>query len=458
MVIGQRQAHSVSAVGRVHAALFHRLLALNLHLARARKVITRRRKIRIQRVILRQFNVEPLEPRLRLEPQLSAQVDVRLLLRRPLRHVQATRRQLELTQAIEHASPKAITVDNDLDRALTRRQRIVFRLHGARELHQIEISPDRQRMDHWPLPLAQHAAVISLPCDVQAPNRRRVIINPDLVVHRVLDQRHRHHRVLLTRGKVAKYAHMIRGAVLAVALLHVLNEILADARARDAGNVHRVPVLAQPIVRVVKEARVPRRVARKHRRGGMARHRARRSLEDRVGHARRLVGNQEHVLAVNTRQRLRLLRTRRPARNKRALRLALQLNAVTLNLEQIVERGLEPLGHVFHLRETRVKQLRGRGGRDNGLTRHAHQHMPNRRHRDGRRLAHSMARTNGYASLRWRCDRVQELRLPLVRLDADDLASKANGVTVVAAHQRKERVIIFFGGHVNTPLKGARGV
>ena len=234
---------------------------------------------------------------------------------------------------------------------------------------------------------------------------------------------------------------MIRGAVLAITPLHVLDEIVGDAGAGDAGNVHRIPVILQTIVRVVEKPRVTGGVARQHRRGIVARHRTRRGLEHRIRHTRRLVRNQQHVFAVDTRQRLRLLGARRPDRNKRALGVAFQLDAIGLDLEQVVERGLEPLGHVLHLREARVEELGRRGRRDHRLARHAHQNVPDGSHGNGSRLTDAVSGAHRDASNRGGGDGVQQLHLPLVRRDADDLFRKRDGVVSVAAHQRDKRVV-----------------
>ena len=311
-------------------------------------------------------------------------------------------------------------------------------------------------MDHWPLPLRQHAAIVALPRDVQSPDARRLVVDADLILHGHVDQGHGDNRILLRGGKVSKYTHMKRGAVFAIPLLHVLDEVVGDAGAVHARDVHRVPVILEPRVRVVKEPRVPRWVSRENCRRVNARHRSRRGLEDGVRDAAGFVGNEKYVLAVYTRKRLWLLRARRPDGNKRAFGVALQLNAVRLDLQQIVKRGLEPLGHVFHLRETRVKELRGRGGRDHRLARDAHQDVPDGRHGDCRRLADTVARANSDAADRGGCDGVEQLLLPLVRRDADDLAGEGHGVAVVAAHEREERVVVCLC-HVNTSYRGGVG-
>ena len=212
-------------------------------------------------------------------------------------------------------------------------------------------------MDHRTLTLTQHAAIVALTRNVQTPKARRVLVNLNIVRHGMLDQRNRNNRVLFRRREIAQNAHMVRRTILAVTLHHVRHKIVADARAINAAHMHRVPIITQTIVRVIKEPSVPRRVTRQHRRRTMSRHRSRGRLEDRRRNTAGFVGNQQNVLAVDTRQRLRLLSARRPARNKRALRLTLQLNAIRLQLQQIVKRRLQPLGDVLHLSKAGVEKL-----------------------------------------------------------------------------------------------------
>ena len=289
-------------------------------------------------------------------------------------------------------------------------------------------------MYHRPLTLRKHAGIAALTRDVQAPYGNRVLMHLDVVGHGMLNKRHRYHRVLFGRGKVAQDAHMICGAVLTVATLHILHEILAHARAVHARHMHRIPVFTQTIVRVIKETRIPRGVAGQDRRRRVARHTARRGLEDAGGNTAGLVGNQKHRRRVHPSERLRLFRARGAARYKRALWVALQLNAVRLELQQIVKGRLQPLGDIFHLSEAGVEKLGRRGGGHNGLARHAHQNVPYSRQSDPRGLPDAVARTNAYTPYRGGCDGVEELDLPLVRLDAGDLAGEGDGVVAVARH------------------------
>ena len=86
---------------------------------------------------------------------------------------------------------------------------------------------------------------------------------------------------------------------------------------------------------------------------------------------------------MNAGERLRLLRSRRANRYKRALGALLQLDAVRLDLEQLVKRRFEALGYIFHFCEAGVKELRRGGGRDNGFARDAHQDVPDGSHGHG---------------------------------------------------------------------------
>ena len=78
--------------------------------------------------------------------------------------------------------------------------------------------------------------------------------------------------------------------------------------------------------------------------------------------------------------------------------------------------------------------------------------MPDSGNGNSRRLADTVARSNGYAALVWVSNSAKQLNLPLVRLNADHLAGEGNGVAVVSRHQFQKRVIcrIFLRGHVNT--------
>ena len=345
MICRERKAKRVSAIWRCDFALFHAVLALDLHLARRSKRVPRRRQLRIQRVIARQLDVHTRQICLGLKPQLSAQIQIRPRCRCALRDVQTACRHPKLDAPVENASAKAVAVDHDFLRPLRLRQGVILRLHRRSRLHQIEIAPHKQRMNNRPLPLTQHRRIAALTRDIKPPDAGGVLMHPHVAIHRVLDQSDRYHRVLLRGREVTKHAHMITRAVLAVAAHHVLDVIIAHARAVDAAHMHRVPAIAEPVVRVIKEPRITRRVAGENRRAVHAGHRPagrnKNALRNTAGLIRQ---QQDRAHRVDAGQRLRLLGARRPATNKATLRRALQLNPVRLDIEQRVKRRLEPLG------------------------------------------------------------------------------------------------------------------
>ena len=66
--------------------------------------------------------------------------------------------------------------------------------------------------------------------------------------------------------------------------------------------------------------------------------------------------------------------------------------------------------------------------------------MPQGRHSNGRRLADAVAAAHRYAPFLGVRNGREQLLLPRVGVDADDLLGKENGLILIAAHERQKRV------------------
>ena len=214
--------------------------------------------------------------------------------------------------------------------------------------------------------------------------------------------------------------------------------------------MHRVPVAREFVVRLVEHTAISRRVADQDRAGRVSRHRASRSLVHGFRHRRRLVDDQQYVLAVDTRESLWPVGRRRACRCERTLGRTLQRNPVAEHVEAVAQHRGQAVDLSLQLGEESVEQLPGGGCRHHGLLREARTHEPDYGPRAHSRLTDTVTGADADASATGG-DLAQGVLLPLGRRLAQHVAHEADGVAAVECYEIVERRCCISTGHRCSP-------
>ena len=290
--------------------------------------------------------------------------------------------------------------------------------HRARERHQVEALPGLDRAEHdIALAPTERRGVRPEARHVQPPEHRRARVLYHVTVDRALRKLEPDQRVVVRDRELAQHAHPVGVRPLAVPARHLAHIVVAHPGRVEAGDVQVLPLAREAVEGVVEIPLRPGGVAEQERGRVVARHRATRRLEDRLGYAGGLVHHQQHPLGVDALQGVRLLGAAGAGRDERLLGARAQLDAVGLDLEEIRHGGRQELGPAAALAEEGVEELAGRGGRDHDLDRHAGEHEPEHGPGGHGRLAGAVAGADRDLALSGR-QKAQEVTLPRVWGDA----------------------------------------